>query len=313
MSDNGHATGRGGELPVPPTPRASAAHPSRGFGLIEMVVAISLMTVVVLMVFLTFFRARNELGRIGTLVNSRQEARATIQLIERDVRMAGSNFAKMPINASNNGTAITLSAINPGPGAGDCDSIQLVGAWSATAKTTAAATQTNDIIVQSLPLAPNNFAVNDLILLTNGTVGHLFQITAINNGTKAITHATTSPWNVVPTAWNWPGGTGGVYASGAQVYKIDILTYSVDSTNYRRPALVRRPFNGVPQVVSYDVNKFQLWYRMQDSTLTRTPPVTGQNTALIDKVRPTVFTSLKDPTRPAYNDSVWSEVRPRTF
>jgi hypothetical protein len=97
------------------------------------------------------------------------------------------------------------------------------------------------------------------------------------------------------------------------VYKVDILSYSVDSTNYRRPALVRKMFGSAPQVVSYGVNKFQLWYRMQDGSLTRTPPAGGTNGALVDKVRPVVFTSLTDPTRSTYDDSVWTEVRPRTF
>ena len=292
------------------TSNAPAA--SRGFGLIEMLVAVSLLSAVVIMVFLTFFRARNELGRIGTLVNSRQEARATIQLIERDVRMSGSCFAKMAINASNGGTATVWYAINPGPGSGQNDSLQLVGAWGASTKTTAAVgTGSTNIVVQNLPTGAGGFNINDLILLTFGGVGHMFQITALNTGTKTISHATTSAWNVLPAGWNWPAGGG--YPVGSQVYKIDILSYSVDSTNYRRPALVRKMFGGSPQVVSYGVNKFQLWYRMQDGSLTRTPPAGGSNGALVDKVRPVVFTSLKDPTRSTYDDSVWSEVRPRTF
>jgi len=287
----------------------AAAGASRGFGLVEMIVAIGLLSAIVILVFSSFFRARDELGRISNLVNSRQAARATIQLIERDVRMAGSCFAKMPINASNNGTPMTYYAINPGPGGGACDSVQLVGAWGASAKITATVgTATTNIVVDNLPT--NGFNVNDLILLTNGSVGHMFQITGINNGTKTISHANTSAWNVVPGSWNWPPGG---YATGAQVYKVDILSYSVDSTAYRRPALVRRTYGSTAQVVSYDVNKFQLWYRLQDGSLTRTPPSGGNNGALIDKVRPVVFTSLTDATRATFNDSVWSEVRPRTF
>jgi hypothetical protein len=277
-----------------------------------MVVAIGLLSAVVVLVFSSFFRARNELGRISNLVDSRQAARATIQLIERDVRMAGSCFAKMAINYSSNGTADTLYAINPGPGSFDDDSVQLVGAWGASTKTTAAVTTaTTNIVVSSLPTGTNGFNVNDLILLTYGDVGHLFQITALNTNTKTISHATTSSWNVVPGSWNWPPSGG--YPTGASVYKIDMLSYWVDSTSFRRPALVRRAFGGTSQVVSYDVNKFQLWYRLQDGSLTRTPPVTGTNIALIDKVRPVLFTSLTDPTKQTYVDSVWSEIRPRTF
>jgi type II secretory pathway pseudopilin PulG len=290
------------------------APPQGGFGLIELMVAITLTGAVMIVLFLTFFRSRDELGRISTLVDSRQSARATVQLLERDIRMAGSCFAKMPLNASANGIDTTWYAINPGPGSGDNDSLRLVGAWSASSKITVAVpSATDNITIQSLGTGTNAFAVNDLILLTNGTVGHLFQITGINSLTKTLIHANTSPWNVVPSAssWNWPPGGG--YSVGSQVYKIDIVSYSIDSTSYRRPTLVRRPFNGAPQVVSYNVNKLQIWYRMEDGTLTRSPALTGASAAVVDKVRPMVFTSLGDPTRPTYVDSMWSEVRPRTF
>ena len=282
---------------------------SRGFGLVEMIVAVALMIGVVSMVFGSFFRARNEIDRIGRLVNMRQSARATIQLVERDIRMSGSGWGKMSINYSNNGTAATWYAINPGPGSGSNDSLRIVGAWSAATSTTAAVgTATTNIIVANT----TGLAVNNLILIVDksGTVGHMFQITAINSGTKTITHATTSAWNVVPASWNWPVGG---YATGALVYKIDILTYSVDATNFRRPALVRRAFGGTPTVVSYDVSAFKVWYRMQDGTLTRTPTVSGTGVALVDKVRPVVFTPLADPGHPTDQDSVWSEVRPRSF
>ena len=294
---------------TPPVAGPRGAHASRGFGLLEMVIAVALLVGVLAMVFGSFFNTRREIDRIGSLVNSRQSARATIQLVERDIRMSGSGWGKMSINYSNNGTAATWYAVNPGPGSGNNDSLRIVGAWSTATNTTAAvATATTNLVVASVA----GLAVNDLILIVDkaGTVGHLFQITAINSSTKTISHATTSSWNVVPSPWNWPVGG---YASGALVYKIDILSYSVDATNFRRPALVRRSFGGAPTVVSYDVTNFRVWYRMQDGTLTRTPTVSGTGVALVDKVRPVVFTTLADPRHPTDVDSVWSEVRPRSF
>ena len=55
-----------------PAPRGA-----RGFTLIEMIVAVGILAAVVATLFGTFFRARNEISRIGTLVNTRQSARAT--------------------------------------------------------------------------------------------------------------------------------------------------------------------------------------------------------------------------------------------
>jgi type II secretory pathway pseudopilin PulG len=287
-------------------PRAPGPAP-RGFALVEMIVAVVLMMAVVATLFLTFFHARNELGRIGNLVNSRQDARAAIQLIERDVRMSGSGWGKMAINISRSGTADSLFAINPGPGGGQNDSVRIIGAWSTSTTSSAS------MLLGSSTLTVTNvsgFAVNDLIVITNSLLNkaHLFQVTGITG--NQLTHATTSSWNVLPGSWGWPPSGS---PAGSAVYKIDILSYSVDSTNFRRPALVRRSYNGSPNVVSYNVNKFQVWYRMQDTTLTRTPTVYGTGVALVDKVRPVVFTSLSDPTHPTFNDSVWTEVRPRTF
>lgn len=296
-------------LEAAPCRQSGGAHASRGFGLLEMIVAVALLVTVVSLVFGSFFRVRNEITRIGSLVNSRQSARATIQLIERDIRMSGSGWGKMSINYSISGVDSTYYAVNPGPGSGQNDSLRIVGAWSLATTTTAAmGLATGNIVVSNV----TGFAANDLILIVDkqGKTGHLFQITSINSGAKMFAHANTSAWNVVPPAWGWPASG---YGSGSFIYKIDILNYYIDATNYRRPALVRRPYGGSPTVVSYDVSKFQLWYRMQDGTVTRNPTVSGTGVALIDKVRPVIFTSLSDPQHPTSVDSVWTEVRPRSF
>lgn len=296
----------------PESPAGTSRHranASRGFGLLEMIVAVGLLVTVVAFVFGSFFRVRNEISRIGTLVNSRQSARATIQLIERDVRMSGSGWGKMSINYSTSGTAGTYYAVNPGPGGGSNDSLRIVGAWSTSTATTATmGTATTNIVVTST----TGFVTNNLILIVDkqGTHGHMFQITGVNSGTKTLSHANTSAWNVVPGSWNWPAGG---YGSGSFLYKIDILSYAVDATNYRRPALVRRTYGGSTAVVSYDITNFQCWYRMQDGSATRSPAVSGTGVALIDKVRPVVYTTLSDPQHPSALDSVWTEVRPRSF
>ncbi len=302
--------GRPKPAPSDPEPRdpLRASRGQRGFTLVEIMVAVTILIAVVASLYGTFFRTRNEMSRIGNLVDSRQSARATLQLIERDVRMSGSGWGKMVVNVSRNGTPDSLFGVNPGPGAGDDDSLRIVGAWS-TATTTTALTLYPTSAIQVASVA--GFGVNDLIVITDGSSAHAFQITAINAGTRQIAHVATSPWNVAPTTpWAWPASG---YKSGASIYKIDILSYYVDSTNFRRPTLVRRSYGGQPLVVSYDISKFQMWYRMQDGSLTRTPTVVGTGVALVDKLRPVVYTSLSDATHPTFNDSVWTEVRPRTF
>jgi type II secretory pathway pseudopilin PulG len=272
--------------------------------LIEVVIAVSLLSVVVLIVMGTLHRTNSEAVRMHDLVEARQSAREAVQLLERDIRMSGSGWGRIPVNAWNGGLD-TLYAIQPGPGAGADDSLQVVGAWSAsTSLSSAMPFSTSTLAVANVA----GFAPNDMIVLTDGSTAHLFQVTGVT--ASNLDHTSSSPWNptVSPGFANWPAGG---YGAGARVYKVTIVSYAVDSTNFRRPALTRREFGGQPQVVAYDVNQFQVWYRMQDSSMTRSPSLTGA--IQIDKVRPIVFTRLVTPNRPTYVDSLWSEIQPRTF
>ena len=55
--------------------------------------------------------------------------------------------------------------------------------------------------------------------------------------------------------------------------------------------------------------KFQVLYRMQDGTTTRSPA----NIKMVDEIVPIIWTSQAVPGRAALSDSVWAAVRPRTF
>jgi hypothetical protein len=87
------------------------------------------------------------------------------------------------------------------------------------------------------------------------------------------------------------------------------VSYQMDSTTFNRPALIRREFGGSPQLVAYDVSGFQIRYRMQDGTTTRSP----SDLDMVDEVVPVIWTRLTIPGQAAQVDSVWAAVRPRTF
>jgi prepilin-type N-terminal cleavage/methylation domain-containing protein len=275
-----------------------------GFTLIEMMLAVALLGGLLVTLFLAMFRTQSEATRITTLVEQRQSSRAAIQLVERDVRMSGSGWGRIALNVSFNGSPLTYYAVTPGPGAGANDSIQIIGAWAAsTTITDPMPNPSANIKVAD----PTGFSNGDLVVITNGSTAHMFECTAVNTSSNTIQHNPSSPYNNAGGHSNWPASG---YGPGSQVFKINILSYKVDSTTYRRPALIRRDMGSAPAVVAYDVDRFQVWYRMQDGTLTRNP--TG-GVALIDRVRPILFTKLKDRTRPTYVDSLWAEVQPRTF
>jgi hypothetical protein len=87
------------------------------------------------------------------------------------------------------------------------------------------------------------------------------------------------------------------------------VTYKIDSTSFRRVALVRREFGATPQLVAYDVAGFQIRYRMQDGSTTRSP----SDLDMVDEIVPVIWTRQTIPGRAARTDSVWAVVRPRTF
>lgn len=288
------------------TPRSSQS----GFTLLEMLVTMVLLAVVLGAVFGTLNRSKGEADRVGTLVEKRQSARAAVQLLERDLRMAGSGLGGTAINISFNGAPQTLYAITPGPVSGptSCDSVLIMGAWAASTVTTSPMPISSSILKVA---DVTGFASGDLVVITDGTVANMMEITSTNVSSSTLQHNPASPYNQ-PGGFNssWPAGG---YAPGSQVLKIDLLSYRVDATSYKKPALVRRAFRQAPSVVAYDVDQFQVWYHMQNGSDTRSPVIAQGAASGIDKVRPVITLRLKDRTRPTYSDSLWAEVQPRTF
>lgn len=281
-----------------------------GFTLIEMLLVMVLLAVVLGAVFGTMNRTKGEADRVGTLVEKRQTARAGVQLLERDLRMAGSGLGGAPINISFNGAPQVLYAITPGPvsGANSSDSVLIMGAWAASTVTTAVMPISSSILKVA---DVTGFASGDLVVITDGVTANMMEVTSTNSSSSTLQHNPASPYNQ-PGGFNssWPAGG---YSTGSQVYKIELLSYRVDSTSYKRPALVRRAFRQTPSVVAYNVDQFQVWYHMQNGTDTRSPVISPGAASGIDKVRPVITLRLKDRTRPTYSDSVWAEVQPRTF
>lgn len=282
-----------------------------GFGLVELMFALVLTLLVLGVIMGAFFRTSNEADRLTRVADERQNARTAIQLIEREVRMAGSGWGRVDIFCNNGlGAADTLLAVNPGPGPlGGNDSLVLVGAWQATTNLTAPmADPTSAVTVASNA----GFNSGDFFIVTNSSSGkaHMLRCTGVN-ATSTINHAPSSPFNVSDATHltnTWPP-SGGYAAVVSNVYKATVTSYYFDPVTFRKPALMRHEYGQAPQVVAYNVDGFRVWYQMQDGTWTRNPP----DMASVDKVSPVVFTKVDDPRLPSLRDSVWAAVQPRTF
>ncbi len=288
-----------------PRPRGRAAGAS-GFTLIELIIALSVMALVLIAVFTTFFRSQQVSQTMSTAVNLRQGVRGANQLLERELRMAGSGWGRCTVDHYSAGGTDSVFAVNFGPGGtAACDSISIMGGWTAATVLNAAM----PTATSSLPVASaTGFAANDLVVVTNGSSAHLFQVTDVQTSPAALTIGSASSFNppTGTTLMNWPAGG---YATGAQVYRVSWVSYGIDSTTFRRTALVRREFGGTPQLVAYDVSGFQVHYRMQDGTTTRSP----SDFHMVDEIVPVIWTRQAVRGRATMVDSVWAVVRPRTF
>jgi hypothetical protein len=282
------------------TPRRREA----GMGLVELMITLTLTALVLAIIYGSFFRTQHKASSVMRQVDARQGVRAAVQILERDLRMAGSGWGRIDVDGIHSGTPLVLRGLNPGYGnAGLSDSISLIGGWDVNTTLRADMPTETSVIPCVSTQGINN---NDLVVVTNGASAHLFQVTGVTTTPADIVHATSSPYNTSGTLDNWPAGG---YGPGARVFKVGWVTYRVDSTSYRRPAVVRMEFGKTPQLVALDVESFQIWYRLSDGTSTRNPV----NHSMIDQVVPMVRTLTPEPGSTAVKDSIWAAIRPRTF
>jgi hypothetical protein len=155
-------------------------------------------------------------------------------------------------------------------------------------------------------VSTQGFGVGNFILVTNGSNAHFFQATAVSGSPADIQISSSSIYNMPGGHSNWPVGG---YGTGSRVYKVAWITYNVDPSTYRTPCLMRREEGGSPQIVATDVSAFHVWYLLQDDTVTRDPA----NLSIIDRIRPVVETRVATRDSSTVTDSVWTQVRPRTF
>jgi type IV pilus assembly protein PilW len=284
-----------------PIPRRTPPRADAGIGIIELMIALTISALILAAVYSTFFRTQRATTTVMGKVEGRQGARAAVQLIERDLRMAGSGWGRMQVDGVYSNSLLTLRGVNPGFGTGGQDSIYAIGGWDVNT-TLRAPMITQALVIQCVSTA--GFSANDLVVVTNGTSAHLFQVTSVPSSPSDLYHTTASPFNNGARN-NWPVGG---YAAGARVFKVGWVTYRVDSTSYARPSLVRQEFGRTPMLVAYDIETFRTWYRMADGTTTRNPI----NLPMIEEVVP-VLRTRNVSGKASDADSIWAVIRPRTF
>jgi type II secretory pathway pseudopilin PulG len=271
-----------------------------------MLVAMVLTGIVLTTVFTAFFRSQQAARDASRVVERRQNARLAIQLLERDLRMAGSGFGRMIVGGAYNGAPLVLAAVTPGYGGSESasDTIGILGAWDVTTTLTSGMPNSSS----ELNVADaSGFHSGDFCIVTNGVTADMFQVTQANVVSGKLQHNPSSPYNSAGGHSTWPEPNG--YGAGSMVFRVTWVSYRLDTTSYKRRALVRRIAGGTDQVVAYDIRDFRVAYELQNGTTTRDPG----DLSMIDKVAPVVRTVSALTGQPSQADSAWASLKPRAF
>jgi type II secretory pathway pseudopilin PulG len=258
----------------------------RGFTLIELMVA-SLMMIAAISVLMSFLRRDEKAREISThVIESRQNARSALDFIVSEIRMAGSGVSIPVVTSTAYGDSVILYPVTPDSIDGRYEKFTLLEKTTDTETTlgSAMASASSFIAVTDV----TGFAAGDLIVVTNGSFADLFQVTAVDGGTKRLAHDATAPYNQAAGHRPWaPGG----YAAGSRVVKVDVITYYLDRADSTCPALMRQMGTGDARVISDYINTMELSYELQDQTLVTMPA----NPMLIKNVIITIEAASDEP------------------
>jgi len=239
----------------------------RGFTLIELLVAATVF-VIAIGALLGILR-KNEGAREMSyyVLESRQNARAALDFIISDIRMAGSGIPTRVVTSTATGDSMILYGVTPDSTGGATNRVMVLGAMSDVQ--TEIRTQMPNPSAEFNVQSTDGFEVGDLAVVTFGSWANLFQITQVQDAALKLQHNPTSPFNL-------PGGHNifppGGYPPGSEIFKVDLITYYVDSTDASCSLLMRQDGTEQPRVVCEYINSMHIEYVLVDQSIVDTPP-----------------------------------------
>jgi prepilin-type N-terminal cleavage/methylation domain-containing protein len=245
----------------------TAHRDERGFTLIELLVA-AVVFVIAIGALLGILR-KNEGAREMSyyVLESRQNARAGLDFIIGDLRMAGSGIPTKVVTSTAAGDSLILFGVAPDTTGGATDRMRILGAMSGveTELRSSMPSASAEFNVQSC----EGFGIGDLAVVTFGSWANLFQITQVQGPALKLQHNPASPFNL-------PGGHNpfppGGYPAGSKIYKVDLITYFVDRSDTTCPLLMRQDGTQQPKVVSEYITHLEFGYVLVDQSVVAVPP-----------------------------------------
>ncbi len=272
----------------------------KGFTLIELLIA-SIVFVAVIGVVLSFLgRARHASEITDHVLESRQNARAALDFIVSEIRMAGTGISVPVVTSDENGDSLLLYPITPGEVDSTPD-LTILGKFD-DVETTIRDQMPNASAVIKVESA-EGFNEGDLVVITNGSFANLFQVTQVQIAARMLQHNPSSPYNQPGGHRPWPPGG---YAPGSRVFKINLIAYYIDQDDSSCYRLMRQNGTSEPRVLAEYISDFQLNYGLQDGTLDAMP----MDPSLIRKVIITIEAASRE-TSHKHTTRLVSTARPR--
>lgn len=298
--------------------RRAHRHPEAGFSLVEVMVALIILTIAMTAVFATFISQQQSFTVQNRVAEMQQNLRQAVEYLSRDIRLAGYGI---PDNVSiPNGVVVTgvtsirsLYAKDNTTGPDqiyilymfDMDSNQRPTNLSSPMATSGATISTMDNV-------SGRFVDNELILVTDNTntTGDLYQISGTPTGTTISLNG--SSYNVHP---NFPSG-GYLSNPPAMVAKARFVRYFIDNTtDPAHPTLmVQRLGSTAPQPVADDIEDMQLTYGLDTNADGNVDAwrneVGGPNLSVPAEIPQVRQVRLRFIARTRLPEAGWSETRP---
>lgn len=245
-----------------------------GVGLVEIMISLVLGLMVTGAVVQIYLTTKHQNDMQSGLTGRQESARFAAQLIQQDAQMAGFRGclrdAGTVVNTLNNANTFPY---NFGQHVFGFDNANGVAAWLTgvvagtdvltlrTLDDPGGLTLASDMLtnasdpVIAAGLSPAPFAPGDFALVADCTGAAVFQVSAYDVGTGALTHA------VAGTPGNSTLSLGRRFGAGAQVFRMRTTSYFIrNSDNGTGPALWRRNGTNPPQELAEGIENMQVLY-----------------------------------------------------
>jgi len=216
------------------------SHAKRGFSVTELLIATAIVSVVMATAGAFFVASRNFIQQEILRVETTQALRATLDNLQRDLRLGGACLTTIA-------SFVALSGTN----AGTTDTITTRTAMVSPSLTCVRTALSAAVVAgaTTLPVQTNpGFASGMRAYIDNGAgSGQYFFITQVQTGPLRLQMDT-------PTSRAYPSASG--------VYSVDERTYAIDTSNSALPTLTVAVNGGAAQPFAYGIESFNVQYTL---------------------------------------------------